>query len=120
MDRRAAPDCRRREPRRPDLCLQSSGGRPEAGQGSFTHGYADYDQPGRVSVYDNSGNVVSRFGASSTDRAAPGNFVAPHGLCLDHAGNLYVAEVTGTYGIRAKRTGPETADHQIQKFARSK
>ncbi len=92
----------------------------EAGQGSFTHGYADYDQPGRVSVYDNSGNVVSRFGASSTDRAAPGNFVAPHGLCLDHAGNLYVAEVTGTYGIRAKRTGPETADHQIQKFARSK
>ncbi|HLF78958.1 MAG TPA: peptidyl-alpha-hydroxyglycine alpha-amidating lyase family protein [Dehalococcoidia bacterium] len=90
----------------------------EPGQGSFVHGYVDYDQPGRVSVFDSSGAVVARWGASSTDRAAPGNFVAPHGICLDHKGNLYVSEVTGTYGVRLKRTGPETADHQIQKFTR--
>ena len=38
---------------------------------------------------------------------------------LDSQGNLYVAEVTGTYGIRAKRTGPEVAAHQIQKFVRA-
>ena len=90
----------------------------EPGQGSFVHGYAKEDKPGRVSVYDSSGGVVARWGASTTDRCAAGNFIAPHGICLDSRGDLYVAEVTGTYGVRAKRTGPECAGHQIQKFSR--
>jgi len=92
----------------------------EAGQGSFVHGLATEDHPGRVSVYDLSGNLLARFGADSANRCAPGNFIAPHGICVDAEGNLYVAEVTGTYGVRAKRVGAECAGHQIQKFARVK
>jgi DNA-binding beta-propeller fold protein YncE len=90
----------------------------EPGQGSFVHGYGTEDLPGRVSVYDPKGNLVARWGASTTDRAAAGNFIAPHGLCLDSEDNLYVGEVTGTYAVRAKRMGPEVAWHQVQKFRR--
>lgn len=90
----------------------------EPGQGSFVHGLATEDLPGRVSVFDPSGAVVARWGASTTARCAPGNFIAPHGICLDSEGNLYVAEVTYTFGVRPRRVGEECAGHQIQKFVR--
>ncbi|MGE5723498.1 MAG: 6-bladed beta-propeller [Sphingomonadales bacterium] len=91
----------------------------ETGQGSFVHGYCDHDLPGRVTVFRKDGKVVARFGDDSANRAAPGNFIAPHGLAVDSRGNLYVSEVSGTFGARAKRMPWElTRDHQIQKFAR--
>jgi hypothetical protein len=90
----------------------------EPGQGSFVHGLATEDMPGRVSVFDASGRVVARWGADSDNRCAPGNFIAPHDLTLDGEGNLYVAEVAGTFGVSLGRVGPECADHQIQKFRR--
>jgi hypothetical protein len=91
----------------------------EAGQGSFVHGYADRDLPGRVTVYRGDGRILARFGDDSANRAAPGNFIAPHGIALDSRGNLYVSEVSGTFGGRAQRVPWElTRDHQIQKFAR--
>ena len=61
---------------------------------------------------------VSAVGASTTDRCTPGNFIAPHGICVDSRGDLYVSEVTHTYGVRPKRVGEECAAHQLQKFTR--
>lgn len=91
----------------------------EPGQGSFVHGYAQRDLPGRVSVFRKDGKIVARFGDDSVHRAAPGNFIAPHGIAIDSRGNLYVGEVSGTFGARAKRMPAElTRNHQIQKFAR--
>jgi hypothetical protein len=91
----------------------------EQGQGSFTHGYPDRDLPGRVTIFRKDGKIVARFGDDSKNRAAPGNFIAPHGLALDSRGNLYVSEVSGTFGSDAKRmTAEECRNHQIQKFAR--
>jgi hypothetical protein len=90
----------------------------EPGQGSFVHGLATEDMPGRVTVFTPAGAVAARWGASTTDRCAPGNFIAPHGICVDSRGDLYVSEVTYTFGVNAKRVGEECAGHQIQKFSR--
>jgi hypothetical protein len=91
----------------------------EPGQGSFVHGFADHDLPGRLTVFRKDGRIVARFGDDSKNRASPGNFIAPHGLALDSRGNLYVSEVSGTFGALAKRmTWDECLPHQIQKFAR--
>ena len=74
------------------------------------------EQPGPVSVLDQSGNVVARFGASESDRCAPGNFVAPHCIAVDAKGSVYVGEVTYTIGVRP---GLVPADcHTFQKFER--
>jgi sugar lactone lactonase YvrE len=62
------------------------------GQKSFTHGPIKYDLPGGVRVFDLSGNLLLHW--CSADRAAPGNFVAPHTLCIASRGDLYVGEVT--------------------------
>jgi DNA-binding beta-propeller fold protein YncE len=91
----------------------------EPGQGSFVHGPATEDLPGRVTVFYPDGTIAARWGASTTDRCAPGNFIAPHGICLDSHGDLYVSEVTYTFGVRPNRVGEECAAHQIQKFKRN-
>lgn len=84
------------------------------GQRSFVHGPITEDRPGRVSVLDLSGNVLARWGGP--DRCAPGNFVAPHGICADSHGDIYVAEVTYTF---AGKAGLVPIDcHTFQKFAR--
>ena len=85
-----------------------------AGQASFVHGPIKYDLPGRVSVFDLAGNVLLSW--TSADRAAPGNFVAPHCLTVDSHGDLYVGEVTWTFGI--SRGGVPEDAHTFQKFAR--
>jgi hypothetical protein len=86
------------------------------GQASQVHGETRSDKPGRVSVYDPNGKVVARFGASSENRAAPGNFVAPHDVAVDSRGDIYVAEVTMTFGIRPGEVPAGT--HSFQKFAK--
>jgi sugar lactone lactonase YvrE len=85
------------------------------GQESFTNGKIKYDLPGGVRVLDLSGNVLLHW--CSADREAPGNFVAPHTLCVDSRGDLYVGEVTWTFGIA--RGGVREDAHTFQKFARS-
>ena len=85
------------------------------GQESFTNGRINYDLPGGVRVLDLSGNVLLHW--CSADREAPGNFVAPHTLCVDSHGDLYVGEVTWTFGIA--RGGVREDAHTFQKFARS-
>ncbi len=113
--------------RRPTDCVVDQDGliyvselwRPvEPGQGSFVHGYADRDLPGRLSVFNPQGALVARWGADSENRAAPGNFIAPHGLAVDSKRNLYVAEVSSTFG-RGRMPMEVCRKHQIQKFKRT-
>ncbi|MEW6335748.1 MAG: peptidyl-alpha-hydroxyglycine alpha-amidating lyase family protein [Thermodesulfobacteriota bacterium] len=84
------------------------------GQESFTNGKINYDLPGGVRVLDLSGNVLLHW--CSADREAPGNFVAPHTLCVDSHGDLYVGEVTWTFGVA--RGGVSEDAHTFQKFER--
>ncbi len=85
-----------------------------AGQSSFTNGKINYDLPGGLRILDLQGNVLSHW--CSADREAPGNFVAPHTLCLDSHGDLYVGEVTWTFGV--SRGGVREDAHTFQKFIR--
>jgi len=84
------------------------------GQESFTNGPIKYDLPGGVRVLDLSGNVLLHW--CSADREAAGNFVAPHTLCVDSRGDLYVGEVTWTFGV--SRGGVREDAHTFQKFER--
>jgi sugar lactone lactonase YvrE len=88
------------------------------GTASFTRGVTPTDLPGRVTVFDPDGSVVARWGASTVSRNSPGNFIAPHGIAVDSRGAVYVGEVTGTFGVRAKRVPADHGSHQLQKFTR--
>jgi sugar lactone lactonase YvrE len=91
----------------------------EPGQGSFVHGYAARDLPGRVSVFAPEGRLLARWGADSEKRDAPGNFIAPHGIAVDSRGSLYVAEVSSSFAGNFGRWPREACRrHQIQKFIR--
>jgi DNA-binding beta-propeller fold protein YncE len=85
------------------------------GQRSPVHGEIVEDRPGRVSVFDATGRLLARWGGP--DRCAPGNFVAPHDICVDSQGDLYVAEVTETFAGREGLVPPDC--HTLQKFQRS-
>jgi hypothetical protein len=84
------------------------------GSTSLRDGTIAEERPSRVSIFDREGSLLLRWGGA--DAAAPGNFVAPHGLWVDDRGDLYVAEVTHTIGIKTGHVPPGT--HAIQKFAR--
>ena len=84
------------------------------GQQSYTRGPIKHDLPGGVRILDLAGNVLMH--RCSAEREAPGNFVAPHTLCVDSRGDLYVGEVTWTFGI--KLGGVSDDAHTFQKFAR--
>jgi len=86
----------------------------QVGEPTFLHGVVEVDQPGRVSVLDLDGKVLVRLGGP--DRCAPGNFCAPHGICADSHGDIYVGEVTYTIGV-SKGLVPEDC-HTFQKFVR--
>ena len=57
---------------------------------SFRLGDTTDDRPGRVSVYDAGGAVLARWGGP--DRCAPGNFCAPHDICVDAHGDIMSAK----------------------------
>jgi DNA-binding beta-propeller fold protein YncE len=84
------------------------------GQRSMVHADITADQPGRVSVFDAGGQLLTRWGGP--DRAAAGNFIAPHDICVDSHGDVYVAEVTHTFAGREGLVPPDS--HSFQKFRR--
>jgi hypothetical protein len=86
------------------------------GNRSFVTDTTTVDQPGRISVMNLHGKLVDRWGASADDKAAEGNVIAPHAVAVDSAGNVYVGEVTYTYGIQFGRVPEDHAPHQIRKF----
>ncbi|MCX8213031.1 MAG: peptidyl-alpha-hydroxyglycine alpha-amidating lyase family protein [SAR202 cluster bacterium] len=49
----------------------------------------------RISVYDNNGKRLARVGESGLGTAL-GQFIAPHGMCVDSRGDLYLGEVAWT------------------------
>jgi DNA-binding beta-propeller fold protein YncE len=50
----------------------------------------------RVSIYDTKGNLLARLG-DQAEGEAPGRFIAPHGICIDSRGDIYVGEVSWTH-----------------------
>ncbi|HEX2924262.1 MAG TPA: hypothetical protein VHS28_09565, partial [Chloroflexota bacterium] len=88
-----------------------------AGQKTFRNGTITEEKQGRVSVLDQTGKVLARFG-NTGDKMAPGNFIAPHGIGVDSKGDIYVSEVTETFGV--KGAGLPAGGHTFQKFTRNR
>ena len=71
---------------------------------------------GRVSIFDSAGNLLARWGGG-TNPGTPGDFLAPHDLCVDSHGNLYVGEVVLAAGGNPGAVPPDC--HALQKFTRN-
>ena len=75
----------------------------------------DDHPPSRVSIFTPEGALLSRWG-NGADPTASGSFYAAHGIAVDSRGDVYVAEVNYTAGVKF---GLVSADcHTLQKFAR--
>jgi DNA-binding beta-propeller fold protein YncE len=81
-------------------------------QRSFVHGVRQL--PPRVSVLDSHGGIVARWGNSPG--AGPGRLTAPHGICTDSQGDIYVGEVLSAEAHGAPLPPGACALH---KFARA-
>jgi hypothetical protein len=76
------------------------------------------DAPGgRVSVFDRGGQLRARWGGGVSP-TAPGDFFAPHGICVDGRGDVYVGEVTWSAGGDRGLVAPDC--HTLQKFVRER
>ena len=71
---------------------------------------------GRLSIFDRNGALKARWGGGSNPTAA-GDFYAPHDICVDSLGDIYVAEVTWSAGANRGHVAPDC--HSFQKFSRS-
>jgi DNA-binding beta-propeller fold protein YncE len=72
------------------------------------------DAPGgRVSIFDAQGGLLARWGGGRNP-CAPGDFFAPHGICADSRGAIYVAEVVMSGGGNRGLVSPTC--HALQKF----
>jgi sugar lactone lactonase YvrE len=105
-----------------DLCVDGSGVvyvselRRQTDEMSFTRGFPDRELPGRVSVFDAEGSLLARWGGP--EPCAPGNFWAPHTICADSRGDVYVGDVAYSYlSLGARGLLPEGCP-VLQKFAR--
>jgi DNA-binding beta-propeller fold protein YncE len=68
---------------------------------------------GRVSVFDATRALIARWGGGANP-TAPGDFFAPHDICTDSRGNVYVAEVTWSAGGSRGLVAPDC--HALQKL----
>ncbi|MGI8550169.1 MAG: peptidyl-alpha-hydroxyglycine alpha-amidating lyase family protein [Dehalococcoidia bacterium] len=78
------------------------------------------DCPGyghRVSIYSPEGTLLARFGAPE-EGEEPGRFIAPHGIAVDSAGDVYVAEVSFT--IRGRHLDPPRELRSLSKLRRQR
>lgn len=71
---------------------------------------------GRVSVFDVEGRLIARWGGGTNPTAA-GDFFAPHDICSDSHGDVYVAEVVMSAGGDRGLVPPTC--HSLQKFTRT-
>ncbi len=73
----------------------------------------DHPPGGRLSVFDRHGKLQARWGGGDNP-CSPGDFFAPHDVCVDADGAVYVGEVTMSAG---GNRGLVPADcHSLQKF----
>ncbi len=71
---------------------------------------------GRVSRFSPDGQLLDRWGGG-LHPTAPGDFYAPHDICIDSKGDIYVAEVVWSAGANR---GYVAADcHSLQKFTKA-
>ncbi len=70
---------------------------------------------GCVSVFDPQRNLIARWGGGENP-TAPGDFFAPHDLCVDSRGAVYVSEVTWSAGGNRGLVAPDC--HALQKFSK--
>ena len=70
----------------------------------------------RVSVYDTEGRRQARVG-DGPEGEAPGQFIAPHGVCLDSVGNIYVGEVSWTH--TGQHLDPPREIRSLQKLVKT-
>ncbi|MFO1022653.1 MAG: peptidyl-alpha-hydroxyglycine alpha-amidating lyase family protein [Planctomycetales bacterium] len=68
---------------------------------------------GRVSIYSPGGELLSRWGGGENPTAT-GDFFAPHDLCIDRQGAIYLAEVVMSAGGNRGLVSPDC--HTLQKF----
>lgn len=69
----------------------------------------------RVSIYDTKGNLLARLG-DQAEGETPGRFIAPHGICIDSRGDIYVGEVSWTH--TGSRLDPPRELRSLQKLVR--
>jgi DNA-binding beta-propeller fold protein YncE len=72
------------------------------------------DAPGgRISIFDQRGQLKARWGGGQSP-CAPGDFLAPHGIWVDSRGDIYVTEVVLSAGGHHGTTSHD--GHTLQKF----
>jgi DNA-binding beta-propeller fold protein YncE len=86
------------------------------GHRSFRKGAITEQIPGRVSVLDLDGNVLARLGGP--EGYAPGSFWAPHAICSNSRGDIYVGEVVNSFGGGPKAGLVSESCHTLQKLVR--
>ena len=69
----------------------------------------------RVSIMDTKGNTLARLG-DGPEGINPGQFTAPHGVCVDSHGDIYVGEVAWTHSRRYAK--PPDEIRSLQKLVR--
>jgi DNA-binding beta-propeller fold protein YncE len=69
----------------------------------------------RVSIYNTQGELLARLG-NEGEGESPGRFIAPHGICIDSRGDIYVGEVSWTH--TGSRLNPPREIRSLQKLAR--
>ena len=69
----------------------------------------------RVSIYDTQGNLQARLG-NQPEGEEPGRFIAPHGICVDPQGDIYVGEVSWTH--TGSRLEPPRELRSLQKLVK--
>jgi DNA-binding beta-propeller fold protein YncE len=67
----------------------------------------------RVSIYNTQGQLQARLGDQS-EGEAPGQFIAPHGICIDSRRDIYVGEVSWTH--TGSRLNPPRELRSLQKL----
>lgn len=68
---------------------------------------------GRVSIYSPRKELLCRWGGGQNP-TAPGDFFAPHDICVTNTGAVYVTEVVWSAGASRGLVSPDC--HSIQKF----
>ena len=66
-----------------------------------------------MTIMDIKGNVLARLG-DGPEGEEPGRFIAPHGICIDSRGDIYVAEVSWTH--TGSRLNPPREVRSLQKL----
>ena len=69
----------------------------------------------RITIMDISGNTLAKLG-DVPEGEAPGTFIAPHGVCIDSHGDIYVAEVSWTH--TGSHLTPPREVRSLQKLVR--